>query len=93
MRAMVLATTLAALSFGSMAAAPPEAASCAACHGKDGKSVNPAWPNINGQNKEYLISSLKAYRDGGRNNPLMSPMAKSLSDEAITALAEYYSGQ
>ncbi|MEN8718897.1 MAG: c-type cytochrome [Oceanococcaceae bacterium] len=92
MRAISL-MTLMALSFGSAAAAPPEAAACAACHGKDGKSVNPAWPNLNGQNKPYLVSSLKAYRDGSRNNPLMSPMAKSLSDEAIDALADYYSSQ
>lgn len=67
-------------------------APCVACHGTDGISPNPQWPNLAGQKDQYLISSLKAYRNGDRSNPIMSPLAKGLSDEDIENLAAYYSG-
>ncbi len=92
MRKLALASALALFALGAHAAPPPEAAVCASCHGAAGKAPNPEWPNLAGQNKPYLISSLKAYRDGTRSNPLMSPMAKPLSDEAIETLATYFSG-
>ncbi len=74
------------------AATPPQAAVCAGCHGSNGISPNPQWPNLAGQQKDYLASALKAYRDGGRNNPLMSPVAKNLSDDDIETLAAYFNG-
>lgn len=92
MKKSLIAAALFSVSAAAISAPPPEAATCAGCHGMDGKSANPAWPNLAGQNKDYLISSIKAYRDGGRDNPLMSPMAKPLSDEAIEKLANYFSG-
>lgn len=67
------------------------AAACAACHGQGGISPNPIWPNLAGQNDQYLIAQLKAFRDGARKNPMMSPMAAPLSDEDIANLAAYYS--
>jgi len=67
-----------------------KAASCAACHGSNGISSNPEWPNIAGQNEKYLVSQLKAFRDGDRNSPLMSPMAKPLSDSDIDDISAYY---
>ena len=78
-------------------AADPEAgkakaAACAACHGENGISTNPLWPNLAGQQGPYLIAQLKAFRDGSRQNPLMSPMATGLSDADIENLAAYYSG-
>lgn len=69
-----------------------KSAVCVACHGTDGISPNPQWPNLAGQKDQYLISSLKAYRDGDRQNALMSPIAANLSDEDIENLAAYYSG-
>lgn len=77
---------------GAQAAPPPEAAVCAGCHGPEGKAPNPEWPNLAGQNKAYLALQMKAFRDGTRSNPMMSPMAKPLSDEAIETLATYFSG-
>ena len=91
MRSLVLASLIGVFSLTAQAA-PPEAAACAGCHGPEGKALNPEWPNIAGQNKPYLIKALKAYRDGGRSDPLMTPMAKPLSDEAIETLATYFSG-
>ena len=67
-----------------------KASSCAACHGAKGVSNNDLWPNLAGQKKGYLAKQLKDFRDGKRTDPMMSPMAKSLTDEEIENLAAYY---
>jgi len=67
-----------------------KAASCAACHGSEGVSANPEWPNLAGQKEKYLVNQLREFRDGVRDNALMSPMAKSLSDEDIADISAYY---
>ena len=67
-----------------------KAASCAACHGGEGVSSNPEWPNLAGQKAKYLALQLKAFRDGGRDSPLMSPMAKPLSNDDIDNISAYY---
>lgn len=64
---------------------------CIACHGQNGISVAPIYPNLAGQKDEYLITQLKAFRDGTRVNPIMSPMAKGLTDTDIANLAAYLS--
>ena len=68
-----------------------QAATCTACHGALGISANSEWPNLAGQNKTYLSNQLKAFRDGARTDPLMSQIAKDLTDEDIEMQAEYYS--
>lgn len=68
-----------------------KAAVCVACHGENGISGNPLWPNLAGQKDQYLILQLKAFRDGTRKHALMSPMAAGLSDDDIASLAAYYS--
>jgi len=73
------------------AAGKAKAAACAGCHGANGVSSNPAWPSLAGQQKGYLVASLKAYRDGTRKNEVMAGMAKGLSDADVDALASYYS--
>jgi len=65
-------------------------ASCAGCHGAYGISNSPMFPNLAGQKELYLVSALKQYRDGVRNNPMMSGMAKGLSDADIANIASYY---
>lgn len=88
---------LAALSFnvsnataGDAAAGKAKSASCAACHGADGISTNDLWPSLAGQKEGYLVAQLQAFRDGGRANPMMAPMAAALSDGDIADLAAYY---
>lgn len=66
-------------------------ATCAACHGPDGISIAPIYPNIAGQKNEYLVAQLKAFRDGSRKNAIMQPMAKNLTDTDIANLAAYVS--
>ena len=67
------------------------AVTCAACHGKAGMSVNPAWPNLAGQHADYLVNTLKAFRSGTRKNDMMSGMAAGLSDADIRNVAAYFS--
>ena len=63
--------------------------SCAACHGVNGIGIIPLYPNLAGQKSEYLAAQLRAFRDGGRKNPIMSPMAAHLSDADIENVAAY----
>lgn len=70
------------------------AAVCFACHGANGISKIPGTPHLAGQDRSYLESALRAYRDGQtRQNPTMNAMAKPLSDRDIVNIAAYYSLQ
>jgi cytochrome c553 len=76
------------------AAGKEKAAACAACHGPEGnKPITPDIPRLAGQYYEYLVHSLKAYRSGERENAMMSPMAKPLTDTEIKDVAWYFSKQ
>lgn len=75
---------------GDAAAGEAKSAVCAACHGADGKSIQPAYPNLAGQHASYTAKQLTEYRDGGRVNALMSGQATNLSDQDILDLAAYY---
>jgi cytochrome c553 len=78
---------------GSAEAGQAKSATCVACHGVDGNSVNPEWPSIAGQHSQYTVKQLKAFKSGARQNPLMSPMAAGLSDADMDDLAAYFSTQ
>jgi cytochrome c553 len=69
-----------------------DTSACAACHGAGGISGNPAWPNLAGQQSQYLANALKAYKAGTRKNELMSGIAKGLDEADMNALAGYYAG-
>jgi cytochrome c553 len=97
MRISVLALAVLALGLtnvataGDIAAGQQKSATCVACHGADGIGVQPIYPNLAGQQEEYLVSSAKAYRDGERNNDMMKMFVVNLSDADIEDLAAYYS--
>lgn len=68
---------------------------CMGCHGPEGLGADPvgsqpAFPLIAGQREAYLIQSVHEYKSGKRENVLMTPIAKGLSDEDIENLAAYY---
>ncbi|WP_274880374.1 c-type cytochrome [Vibrio harveyi] len=95
MGAMVALTMLSGqvLAAGDAAAGQAKAAVCAACHGADGIAVIPGYPNLKGQNEQYIESSIKAYKAGQRTGglaPVMQAQANLLSDEDIANLAAYY---
>lgn len=64
---------------------------CAVCHGIDGQATVPLAAHISGQQKDYLIIQLRAYRSGKRQHQQMSIIAKPLTNEDIDNLAAWYS--
>ncbi len=64
---------------------------CQNCHGENGVAVLPGAANLSGQQKEYLRAQMRAYRSGSRQNELMSIVAKTLTDDDIENMAEWYS--
>lgn len=75
---------------GNIEAGKEKTAACAACHGADGNSQNPAWPKIAGQGAPYLEEQLHLFKEGVRSNALMNEQAKALSDQDIKDIAAYY---
>lgn len=75
---------------GSAQAGKARALTCTACHGPEGNSASPTWPNIAGQNAPYLLAQLQAFKDGSRKDPLMSAQAMMLSAEDMANLAVYF---
>ena len=78
---------------GSAEEGQTKSTACIACHGVNGNSANPQWPTLAGQHKPYIAKQLHAFKSGSRKDPLMSPMAVSLSDDDIEDLAAYFSAQ
>ncbi len=79
-----------------LAAAPSpvaqeKAAMCAGCHGAQGISSNPDWPNLAGQHAPYLEKQMHDYKDATlRHAAIMTPLVSALTDEDIHDLADYY---
>ena len=86
-----LPSTAAAASAAAVAAGKKKAAACAVCHGLDGLSRNPDAPNLAGDNADYLIKQLKAFKTGSRQDERMSIMAEGLGDADMADLAAWYS--
>jgi cytochrome c553 len=79
---------------GNMASGVP---ACASCHNPQGLGNEPAgYPRLGGQNADYLVKQLKAYRDGSRANgsnaAIMVDVSAKLTDAEINAVASYMSG-
>ena len=69
------------------------AATCANCHGTDGRSATREVPALAGQPKEFLVSQMKAFQEGKRPTTVMQQIAKGYSDAQIDLLAGYLSAQ
>ncbi|MGF1764454.1 c-type cytochrome [Aliivibrio kagoshimensis] len=83
-----------AMAAGDAAAGKTKSAVCSACHGATGVAMIPGYPNLKGQNEQYLVSALKAYKTKARtggNALVMQPQALMLSDADMANLAAYYS--
>lgn len=67
---------------------------CERCHGP-GAADNPAMvvPKIDGQDRDYLIMALRAYRDDRRDNSAMHRMSLPYSDAVIDSLATVYAAR
>jgi sulfide dehydrogenase cytochrome subunit len=64
------------------------AATCANCHGTDGKGVvDGGMPLINGLTSEQMLAQLKAFKSGAREGTIMPQLAKGYTDEQLEIIA------
>ncbi|HYD56342.1 MAG TPA: c-type cytochrome [Burkholderiales bacterium] len=68
------------------------AATCATCHGTDGRSATKEVPALAGLPREHVASQMKAFKAGTRPATVMHQIAKGYSDAQIDALAAYFAG-
>ncbi|WMW79049.1 cytochrome c [Undibacterium cyanobacteriorum] len=93
----MIAASSTAFAGGNIAAGKEAAAkfNCASCHGdKFTNPIDPSYPKLAGQHKDYLVQALKAYQRGanglaGRSNAIMEGQAKALSNADIENIAAY----
>lgn len=78
---------------GNPAAGKAAAAACSGCHGENGVSTNPANPSLAGQDAQYFVAALKAYKDGSRKEETMKLAVSSLTERAIADMGAYYAQQ
>ena len=74
-------------------ARPAKLGQCVACHGEAGHARMPGVPHLAGQDAQYLVSALQAYRGGQRRHPLMNSIANTLQPRDIQALAAWFARQ
>lgn len=70
-----------------------KSAMCIGCHGMNGISMVPSYPNLAGQKADYLVSALKAYKSQERKGgqaAMMYGMVAALTDEDVANLAAYF---
>jgi cytochrome c553 len=71
------------------------APACSSCHGPNGVGISPAnFPRLAGQKMDYLIKTLKDFRNATRSNDprsIMQNVAASLTDNEIKSVASYIS--
>ena len=95
----LLLAALLALSAPSLAASgDPEAGRkksvpCQACHGANGVSASPEFPNLAGQYPDYLQTALTHYKNGKRKNPSMQAQVANLSPKDMQDLAAFFAKQ
>ena len=70
-----------------------KSAPCAACHGANGVSPSPEFPNLAGQYADYLQTAMTHYKNGKRKNPIMQAQVANLSPKDIMDLAAYFAAQ
>jgi len=101
MKKLITALFCSAVSFSALAGgnidngkALTEKYSCAACHGKDFNSpIDPSYPKLAGQHRDYLVHALTTYKRGdapnGRSNAIMTGQVKPLTNKDIEDIAAY----
>lgn len=93
MAMLLLAAALPALADGDINAGAQKSAACTACHGAQGKSSVPLYPNLAGQNAAYLNHALQAYKKGERSGgqaEVMKAFVAGLSDADMADVSAYY---
>ncbi|WP_318435409.1 c-type cytochrome [Photobacterium leiognathi] len=90
---LLFSSSLMAMSKGDASQGEIKTPSCRFCHGSNGIATRPDYPNLKGQQAEYLYNSMQAYLDGSRTgtmSEMMKAQLKNLSEQDIADIAEYY---
>jgi cytochrome c553 len=90
---MLLVALATPASAGDAEAGAQKSLVCAACHGATGNSVNPEWPNLAGQHESYIAAQLALFKQGVRDNVLMTPNASVLSEQDMQDLGAHFARQ
>ena len=70
------------------------AATCANCHGTDGRTVpGSAVPPLAGMPRDYMLQQLMAFRDGTRPATVMHQIAKGYTEPQLAQIAGYFAAQ
>jgi cytochrome c553 len=80
----------ASLAAGSVEAGATKSLVCQACHGANGVSISPDFPNLAGLGADYIAQQLQLFKDSKRANPIMMANAMSLSPDDMADLAAYF---
>ncbi len=76
-----------------VSAGEDKSAICAGCHGAKGISTNFIYPNLAGQQVDYLVAQLRSFKKGTRISSIMQPFVKQLSTDDINNLAAFFAKQ
>lgn len=92
---VALATGLTGLvhAAGDADAGKTKAATCVACHGPDGNSIAPTFPNLAGQSESYLYKQLVDFKAGKRKDATMDAMILPLDDQSMQDISAYFATQ
>ena len=91
--AALLSLALPAAASGDSDVGKKKSTPCAACHGANGVSASPDFPNLAGQYEDYLVKALTHYKNGKRKNPIMQAQVANLTPKDMADLAAYFSSQ
>lgn len=94
--ALLITPKVLANAFGDAKLGKIKSPSCVFCHGKDGIAVNESYPNLNGQDAQYLYQSMLNYQQGNRKGPLAEMMGAQLSrlnEQDLKDIAAFYASQ
>ena len=79
---------------GDPKAGKEKSAMCHGCHGEEGISLAPNFPNLAGQFQKYIERQIHDFQNEKRSDPLMSGMAASITEEQdLKDIAAYFSGK
>lgn len=69
------------------------AATCASCHGTQGRPRGPAMPPLAGMKAEVMLALLADYRSGAQAGTVMPQIARGYTDEQLRLIAAYFAAQ
>lgn len=88
---LLLGSSFLSYAVGNPKAGEAKSATCVACHGEKGVSINPQWPSLAGQHAAYLLKQLKDFKnDKLRPSPIMAPIVAPLTEQDMEDLSSYY---